>query len=152
MLHQAVAIARPGDILVATVEEHLLAGAWGEILTVAAQARAIAGLVIDGAVRDIEPIARLGFPIFSRGICLGSCTKIKSGTLNRPIELGGVRVRPGDIVAGDADGVVVIACEEAPKVYEQALRRRQDERVMIEELRQGKTTLELLGLERLLDI
>src|SRR6478672_10233205 len=82
MLHHAVALAAPGNVLVATAERYQLAGAWGEVLSVAAQARGIAGLVIDGAVRDIEAITQRRFPVFSRGLAIGACKKEKIGTLH----------------------------------------------------------------------
>jgi 4-hydroxy-4-methyl-2-oxoglutarate aldolase len=113
---------------------------------VAAQARGLAGLVIDGAVRDIEAIEELGFPVFSRGLAIGSCTKERIGSVNRPIQFGGVRVRPGDLVFGDTDGLVVVAEECAEYVCAQAFQRRERERAIMENLRQGRTTLELLGL------
>ena len=146
MLHHAVTLAKPGDILVASIYNYVLAGAWGEILTVAAQARGIAGLVIDGAVRDTSAIAPRGFPIFSRGLAIGSCTKERFGKINEPLILGGVSVRPGDIVVADVDGVVIIEKEKAAKVCEAAQQRRQREQVLMEQLQAGKTTIELLGL------
>jgi len=146
MLHRAVTVAEPGDVIVASVENELRAGAWGEILTVAAQMRGIAGLVIDGAVRDIEAIEGLGFPIFSRGLAIGACTKKETGTINCPIDFGGVCVRPGDLVVGDTDGLVVIDRDCVEAVYAAAAQRREKERILIEGLRDGKTTLALLGL------
>ena len=83
MLHVAVAQADPGVVIVATVGGHLMAGAWGEILTEAARARGIAGLVIDGAVRDIDAIEAARFPVFSRGLAIGSCTR-KRREVSRP--------------------------------------------------------------------
>jgi len=146
MLHHAVAAAPPGVVLVATLGGYLGTGAWGEILTVAAQARGVAGLAVDGAVRDIEAIAGLGFPVFSRGLAIGACTKERFGTLEQPIMFGGVLVRSGDIVVGDADGLVVVAQERADEIFAAADARRRREAALIAQLRQGKTTLELLGL------
>ena len=148
MLHQAVTLAEPGDVLVATADNFVLAGAWGEILTVAAQARGIAGLVFDGATRDTEAIAQRGFPIFSRGLAIGACTKERFGGINETLVFGGVRVRPGDVVVGDVDGVVIIDQDQAQQVYEAALARRDREQVLMEQLLQGKTTLELLNLAK----
>jgi 4-hydroxy-4-methyl-2-oxoglutarate aldolase len=150
-LHHAVVLAAPGDIIVATASGYLCTGAWGEILTVAAQARGIAGLAIDGAVRDIEAIRELGFPIFSRGLAIGSCTKMRPGEVGSPIEFGGVQVATGDLIMGDADGLVVIARATVERVYEAACQRRDDERAIIGELRAGKTTLELLKLDPVTD-
>lgn len=146
MLHHAVAASSPGVVLVASVGGFLRAGAWGEILTVAAQAKGVAGLVIDGAVRDIEAIARLRFPVFSRCLAIGACTKERFGTLNQPLVFGGVAVRPGDVVFGDSDGLVVIERERADEVHAAACRRRDVEAGLVEQLRAGKTTLELLHL------
>lgn len=151
MLHQAVAAAAPDVVIVASVGGHLLAGAWGEILTVAAQAKGVAGLVIDGAVRDIDAITERGFPVFSRGLAIGACTKERLGTLNVPIQFGGVTVRPGDIVVGNSDGLVVIEREKAEEIYRAAVKRREREEGILDQLFRGKTTIELLGLADLPD-
>jgi 4-hydroxy-4-methyl-2-oxoglutarate aldolase len=146
MLHIAVANARPGVIIVANVSSYMSAGAWGEILTAAAQARGVAGLVIDGAVRDIDAIRDTSFPVFSRGLAIGSCTKERPGTLDIPVQLGGATVRPGDLILGDANGLVVIEQERLDAVYETAVTRRKRECEIISQLREGRTTIELLGL------
>ena len=103
-------------------------------------------MVIDGAVRDIEAITALKFPIFSRGLAIGACTKERFGTLNQPLIFGGVAVRPGDIIFGDADGLVVIERERADEVHAAAGKRRDFEAGLIQQLRAGKTTIELLHL------
>ncbi|MPZ19772.1 MAG: 4-carboxy-4-hydroxy-2-oxoadipate aldolase/oxaloacetate decarboxylase [Luteitalea sp.] len=146
MLHIAVASAQPGMVIVATVGAYLLAGAWGEVLTAAAQARGVAGLVIDGAVRDVDAIEALRFPVFSRGLAIGACTKERPGKLDVPIQLGGALVRPGDIVLGDADGLVIVDQDKVEEVYEAASERRARETEIIRQLQQGRTTVELLGL------
>jgi 4-hydroxy-4-methyl-2-oxoglutarate aldolase len=146
MLHHAVALAAPGSVLVATTERYQLAGAWGEVLSVAAQARGIAGLIIDGAVRDIEAITQRRFPVFSRGLAIGACKKEKIGTLNQPIDLGGVTVHSGDIVVGAADGVVILDNETIEQVLQAAITRRDRESDIFRQLKQGKTTIEILNL------
>ena len=146
MLHHAVAGASPGSVIVADAGGYLRAGAWGEILTVAAQARGVAGLDIDGAVRDVDAVAALRFPIFSRGLAIGACTKKLRGTEGRALCVGGVTVRPGDLVVGGAEGVVVIAADRLEAVYQAARERHEREEVLIRELRAGKTTMDLLGL------
>jgi 4-hydroxy-4-methyl-2-oxoglutarate aldolase len=145
MLHVGVADAQPGVVIVANVGGYLLTGAWGEVLTTAAQARGIAGLVIDGAVRDIDAIEALRFPVFSRGLAIGSCTKERPGRLNEPVQFGGAVVRPGDLVFGNTDGLVIVAHERI-EVYQAAVRRRAREADIIGRLQQGRTTLELLSL------
>jgi 4-hydroxy-4-methyl-2-oxoglutarate aldolase len=146
MLHLAVAAATPGIVLVCNSGGFMRAGAWGEILTIAAQAKGVAGLVIDGCVRDIEAITPLKFPIFSRGLAIGACTKERFGPMSLPTVFGGVNVRPGDIIFGDTDGLVVVERERADEVYAAACKRRDFEAVLIKELRAGKTTVELLNL------
>jgi 4-hydroxy-4-methyl-2-oxoglutarate aldolase len=151
MLHRAVALSSAGSVIVADSGGYLRAGAWGEILTVAAQSRGVCGLVIDGAARDLEAIAGLGFPVFSRGVAIGACTKKQKGSINRTLIFGGQVVRPGDVVVGGADGLVVIDQDRAEAVYNAAVERQNRELAIMRELREGKTTMELLGLSRLFD-
>jgi 4-hydroxy-4-methyl-2-oxoglutarate aldolase len=148
MLHHAVAIAAPGSVLVANAERYQYAGAWGEVLTVAAQARGVAGLVIDGAVRDIEAITERRFPVFSRGLAIGACKKEQIGTLNQPIDLGGTTVRSGDIVVGTGDGVVILDGHSIEQVLQAAVARRTREAEIFPQLEAGKTTIEILDLPR----
>ena len=146
MLHHAVAAASPGVVIVGNIGGYLAAGAWGEILTVAAQSRGVTGLAVDGAVRDIEAIQRRLFPVFSRGLAIGACTKERFGTLNRPIIFGGVVVRPGDVICGDGDGLVVIEHERLDAVIDAATARQRQEASIIEQLEAGRTTVDLLNL------
>jgi 4-hydroxy-4-methyl-2-oxoglutarate aldolase len=148
MLHHAVAIAAPGSVLVATAEGYEYAGAWGEVLTVAAQAKGIAGLVIDGAVRDIEAITERRFPVFSRGLAIGACKKEQIGTLYESINLGGITVHSGDIVVGTADGVVILEVQSIEQVLKDAVARREREAEIFRQLKSGKTTIEILNLPR----
>jgi len=148
MLHYAVAVAEPGSVLVATAAGYQYAGAWGEVLSVAAQARGIGGLVIHGAVRDIEAITERRFPIFSRGLSIGACRKEQIGTLHEPIDLGGVTVRSGDIVVGTADGVVILDSQLIDQVLKDAIARRAREAEIFRQLQARKTTIEILNLPR----
>jgi 4-hydroxy-4-methyl-2-oxoglutarate aldolase len=148
MLHHAVAVATPGTVLVATAAGYEYAGAWGEVLTVAAQARGIAGLVIDGAVRDIEAIRERRFPVFSRGLAIGACKKEQIGTLHESINLGGVTVHSGDIVVGTADGAVILEIGSIEQVLKDAVARREREAEIFGQLQAGRTTIEILNLPR----
>lgn len=147
MLHKAVTVAKPGDVLVATIGKHTEAGAWGEILATAAMARGIVGLVIDGAVRDSEAMKSLDFPVFARGLAIGATMKRNIGTINHPLVCGNVLVNPGDIILGDADGVVVIAREDAQAILEASQARVAKEDDVMAKIRAGSTTLQLLGLD-----
>ena len=146
MLHRAISVARPGDVLVATVNGFTEGGLWGEIATTAALERGMRGLVTDGAVRDVAAISRMNFPMFSRGLSIKGTTKKQGGTINHPITLGGVQVHPGDIVVGDVDGVVVVALERAEAVLKKAAAIEAREAEIMAELKRGKLTLDLLNL------
>lgn len=145
-VHVAVAQASPGSVLVVDTGEYLEAGFWGEVLTVAALERGIVGLVTNGAVRDTASIRSLGFPVFAQGVSIKATTKVKLGSVGEPVLCGGVLVSAGDLVVADEDGVVVVPQEQASSVLEKARQRFWREREVIEALRKGKTTLELLGL------
>ena len=148
-IHRALAASAPGDVLVVVTSEHYEAGYWGDIMTVAALERGIAGLVIDGGVRDSEAIARLEFPVFARGLSIRGTGKdpTAGGSLQQSITLGDVTVNPGDLVVGDADGVVVIPRGNVTEVLEKAREREKREVEVVERLRRGETTLEIYRLE-----
>lgn len=150
MLHKSIYVAEPGDVIVHDGDEWLEANIWGEVMTTGALARGLAGLVTNGAVRDIEPIHAKGFALFSQAVSMKYNVKASLGTINHPLVCGGVAVNPGDIVAGDDDGVVVVPLDDAPWVLEKALQREEREARMMEQLRAGKTTVELFGLDRML--
>ena len=145
LLHRAVAQAKAGDVLVAKMSDYYEAGYWGELLSVGAMQRGIVGLVIDACVRDADPIESLGFPVFSRGLCIRGTTKFGQGSLNEAITIGDVTIHAGDIVVGDRDGVVVIAANRAEEALEKAIAREEKEVRTLEQLRAGKTSLEIYG-------
>ena len=108
MIHAAMAIARPGDVIVVDGKGDLSSALMGEIMSQQCVALGIAAVVIDGAVRDSEAIRELGFPMYAAGLNPNGPTKSVPGRLNHPVSIGGVTVHPGDLVVGDADGVTVI--------------------------------------------
>jgi 4-hydroxy-4-methyl-2-oxoglutarate aldolase len=146
MIHVAVAGAEPGDVLVVQTHDPGY-GVWGEVLTVAAQARGIIGLVLDGSVRDLAAIRRREFPVFARGVALRGAAKARQGTVNSPISCGGQPVWPGDMIAADESGIVVMPPEDVEQILFRADERSRKEAQMMSELKSGRTTLELLGLE-----
>jgi 4-hydroxy-4-methyl-2-oxoglutarate aldolase len=150
-LHAAIAMAQPGDVIVADVGEALEAGHWGEITTVAALQRGVVGLVINGGVRDIAAIRERGFPIFSASISMKATVKNTPGQINHPIICGGVVVNPGDIVLGDDDGVVVVAREKAEAVLASARQRTEQEAGVMARLEKGESTLDILGFRKALE-
>ena len=144
-LHRAIAVALPGDVLVVEVGGGYEAGYFGEIMTVAAQAKKLAGLVIDGCVRDGALIRELGFPVFSRGLSIHGTDKNDRGRINTPIKIGDVAIDAGDLMVGDGDGVVVVPAGEVAQVLAAAQKREDKETLIKKDLTAGKTTLELYG-------
>ncbi|MFJ4208008.1 RraA family protein [Paenarthrobacter sp. NPDC089675] len=144
-LHHAVLNAPSGSVLVVDMQgaEH---GHWGEILAAAAQHRGIAGLVIDGGVRDTDEMAEMEFPVFSRSVTVVGTAKDYTGDFTSPVRVGGLTVRAGDLVVGDADGVVVLPHDAVDAVLDKADARVADEHRILAEIRAGKSTLELYSL------
>lgn len=146
-IHVAVARAAAGDALVVDVGDFRELGYWGEVLTTAAEARGLAGLVIDGGVRDIAEIQAHGFPVFSSMIALRGAGKSRSGSVGAPIHCGGVLIEPGDWIVADADGVVVVPEVTLADVINAGRVRASKEAALFQALWEGRTTLELLGLD-----
>jgi len=147
-IHRAIYDADPGDVLVVSTSGGIEAGYWGEILSEAAIARGLGGLVIEGGVRDVEVLYGQDFPVFSHGVCLRGTSKDFGGTgwLNAPIRIGNVTINAGDVVAGDVDGVVVLPSAAAPTIFDAAERRLKDEEEKIKEIRAGAQTIDLYSL------
>ena len=150
ILHHALTIAKPGDVLVVDAKGFLEAGPWGDVMTFAAQHAGIAGLVIDGSVRDSAAIVAAGFSVFSRGVCMKGTEKKQPGRVNVGILCGGVEVKPGDIVVGDRDGVMVIPAADLEQSIALAIKREEKEASLRQALAQGKTTVDLIGLRPVL--
>jgi 4-hydroxy-4-methyl-2-oxoglutarate aldolase len=146
--HLALAEAPEGCVLVVYTGGEKRKGFWGEVMTEAATARRVSGLVTDGAVRDIKAIRDLGFPVFSAGIAIPGTVKLQEGTRNSQIELSGVPVAPGDIVFGDDDGVVLVPKDLLEAVGQSAEKRMRKEAEFIRQLKQGALTVDLLGLRK----
>jgi 4-hydroxy-4-methyl-2-oxoglutarate aldolase len=147
-IQHAVTLAKPGQILIVDSRGFTEAGPWGELLTMYAQHAGIGGLVIDGSVRDTAAIIQSSFPVFSRGVCIRGTTKVGDAALvDVPIVCGGAAVRPGDIVIGDADGVVVVPAENADEVADKAEARLAKEEIFRDGIRSGQTLLQLMGMD-----
>lgn len=146
-VHVAVAEAPAGAVLVVHVEGEVERGWWGEVLTTAAQARSLIGLVIDACIRDTDGIARHRFPVFATGVALAGTAKAGGGDVGLPVTVGDVSVEPGDWMVGDADGVVCIPARSLSAVVTAARQRDTDEAAYFEALRAGRTTIELFALD-----
>ena len=146
-IHLAVAEAPAGSALLVDAHERPERGYWGEVLTTAAEARGLVGLVIDGGVRDVAAVATHGFSMFSALVALPGATKLGGGAVGGLARVAGADVSPGDWVVGDADGVTVVTGRDVEAVLVAAWSRANKETAMFDRLRQGSTTLELLGLD-----
>jgi len=148
-LHVAVARAPAGTALVVDVGGERELGYWGEVLTTGAQARGIVGLVIDGCVRDIAALEGHAFPVFSTGLALRGATKKRPGAIGRGsgAVVGDMPVESGDWVVGDRDGVVVVPGDTLEDVVAAGRARAAKEDGYFAALRDGATTIELLGLD-----
>jgi RraA family protein len=138
MIHAALAIAKPGDVIVVDGKGDLGSALMGEIMCQQAAALGVAGVVIDGAVRDSEAIRELKFPMYAAGLNPNGPTKSVAGRLNHPVSVGGVTVNPGDLVVGDADGVTVIERAKAAAMLPLAEEKVAAETKRIADIRSGK--------------
>ncbi|RXT00617.1 RraA family protein [Ammoniphilus sp. CFH 90114] len=137
MLHKALEVAKPGDILVVNTNGNTTSAVFGELMCRTAMGAKLGGIVVDGAVRDVLALSEQGFPTFSRSVCASGCDKDGPGEINYSIASGGVSVQPGDIIVGDADGVVVIPLAEAKTVLEKVRVHMANEHKRIEEINSG---------------
>jgi 4-hydroxy-4-methyl-2-oxoglutarate aldolase len=146
-VHVAVTTAPRGSVLVVDVGQVADRGYWGEVLTTAAEAAGLAGLVLDGGVRDVAALEAHGFPVFSATIALTGATKDKPGTVGAPVRVGGVEVAAGDWVVADVDGVAFVTESALDDVLAAGDARETKEAGFFEALKSGSTTLQLLGLD-----
>jgi 4-hydroxy-4-methyl-2-oxoglutarate aldolase len=145
-IHAAVADAPAGSVLVVSVDVGPPRGYWGEVLTTGAIARGIAGLVIDGGVRDLDALEAHQFPVFATMVALKGATKERHARIGRAALVGDTDVERDDWIVGDADGVVVIPHDRLDAVLEAGRARAAKEQQLFAELKAGKTTMELLNL------
>ena len=144
-IHLAMEQAPRGSVLVVDADG-CLAGYWGEVFSVAAQARGIVGLVIDGGVRDIDALEQHRFPVFARSVTMRGTTKQRALSVGKTAIVAGVSIAPGDMIVADTDGVMSIPTGHLEATVSAGRARRDKERVFMDRLRAGETTLEILGL------
>lgn len=137
MIHKALQVAAPGDIVVVNTCGNTTSAVFGELMCHTAVAAKLGGIVVDGAIRDIDGLTALGFPAFSRTVCAGGCDKDGPGEINVPISCGGTVVMPGDIVVGDRDGVAVVPRAHAEEVLSLVNALMQREKKRIAEIKAG---------------
>jgi 4-hydroxy-4-methyl-2-oxoglutarate aldolase len=138
MIHAALVLAKPGDVIVVDGKGDLTCALTGGLMAAHAKAAGIAGFVIDAAVRDTEECALGDFPIFAAGANPNGPTKGVAGRINFPVSLAGTAVNPGDLIVGDADGVVVLSKEAAAEIVAGAQAKIDSESARVLEIKQGK--------------
>ena len=146
MIHAAVEVCQPGDVLVVANTAPSTHGMFGDLLATSLMARGVRGLVIDAGVRDTTDLRAMGFPVWSRYVSCQGTVKNTPGSVNVPIVLGGVTVQPGDVVCADDDGVVVVERERAAWALEQSQRRLDKEAATREKLAAGELGVDFYGL------
>jgi 4-hydroxy-4-methyl-2-oxoglutarate aldolase len=145
MIHASLEWCRAGDVLVVTTTAESTDGMFGELLAVSARARGVAGLVIDAGVRDVTDITAMSFPVWAKAISAQGTVKATAGSVNIPVVCAGAIVRPGDVIVGDADGVVVVPRASTTEVARSGTERVAKERKSRERLRTGELGLDMYG-------
>ena len=146
MIHAAVEVCRPGDVLVVTNTAPSTHGMFGDLLASSVMSRGVRGLVVDAGVRDTSDLREMGFPVWSRHVSCEGTVKNSPGSVNVPVVLGGVTVHPGDVVCADDDGVVVVGRDEAAWALEKSEARLASEAETRARLRDGELGLDMYGL------
>jgi 4-hydroxy-4-methyl-2-oxoglutarate aldolase len=146
MVHAAMEVCRPGDVLVVAPISESTAGMFGDLLATSAQALCIAGLVMDAGVRDVADLITMKFPVWAKAISAQGSVKETAGSVNVDIVCAGAIVHAGDVIVGDLDGVVVVRREEAAEISKLGELRRAKEERSRERLRAGELGLDMYGL------
>jgi regulator of RNase E activity RraA len=137
MLHKALDLAAPGDIVVMNTQGNVANSGFGELVATSAVKIGVRGVIVDGTVRDADGLERLALPVYSRGLCPNGCNKDGAGEVGAIVACGGVAVRPGDIVIADRDGVTVVPLDDAPEVAELAAAQIEREEMRLAEIARG---------------
>jgi 4-hydroxy-4-methyl-2-oxoglutarate aldolase len=146
MIHASIDVVQPGDVLVVTTTAESTDGMFGELLAESCRAHGVVGLVIDAGVRDVSELTAMEFPVWSKAISAQGTVKATAGSVNIPVVCAGALVRPGDVIVGDQDGVVVVPRESAAEIAGLGELRRAKEERSRERLRAGEKGLDMYGL------
>ena len=146
MVHAVIEHIQPGEVLVLTMPEPQPVALIGELLATQVKVRGAAAILVDAACRDVEELARLGLPIWTRHVRVEGASKTKIGELDATVTVGGAQITPGDVIVLDADGAVCIQRERAEQVLEAAEARFEREAALREKLVAGQTSYDLHGL------
>lgn len=148
MIHVAVEQCRPGDVLVVATNSPSTDGLFGELFATALQHRGVRGVVLSCGIRDVAELREMRFPVWSRAISAQGTVKATAGAVNVPIMVGGQTVRPGDVVLGDDDGVLVVPRADVPRALNRAQARVEREAASRAAFREGELGLDRYALRR----
>lgn len=146
MIHAAIEVCQPGDVLVVVTTSASTDGMFGELLATSCQAHGIRGLIIDAGVRDVADLTTMDFPVWSKAISSQGTVKATPGSVNVEVVCAGAIVRPGDVVVGDIDGVVVVNRAEAAHVAQLGQKRLEKEAASRAKLKAGELGVDFYGL------
>jgi 4-hydroxy-4-methyl-2-oxoglutarate aldolase len=146
MIHAAIEVCRPGDVLVVTATSESTDGMFGELLAVSARAHGAVGLLIDAGIRDVADLTSMEFPAWAKAIHAQGTVKATAGSVNVPVVCAGAAVQPGDVIVGDVDGVVVVPRASAVDIARLGQERVAKEEKSRERLRKGELGLDFYGL------
>jgi 3-hexulose-6-phosphate synthase/6-phospho-3-hexuloisomerase len=145
---EAIDIAKEGDVIVINNDGGVHVAPWGELATLSCMKKGVSGVVIDGAVRDVDDIRALKYPLFAKAIVPNAGEPKGMGEINSEIQCCGQWVRPGDWIVGDESGVVVLPAERAYEIARRALEIRKTEERIREEIQRGSTLARVGHLEK----
>lgn len=145
MVHKALTIAQPGDVIVVDAGGEMTNAIIGELMIAYARTRGIAGIVIDGAVRDLEAIAGSDLPIYARGVTHRGPYKDGPGSINVPVSIGGMSVAPGDLMLGDQDGLLAVPAAEAEAILTATQKKHAAEQAQMEAILAGESDRSWIG-------
>jgi 4-hydroxy-4-methyl-2-oxoglutarate aldolase len=146
MIHAAIEVCKPGDVLVVTTTSESTDGMFGELLAVSARTHGVVGLLIDAGIRDVADLTTMEFPVWAKAIHAQGTVKATAGSVNVPVVCAGASIQPGDVIVADVDGVVVVPRESAAEVARLGNERVAKEEKSRERLRQGELGLDFYGL------